>query len=226
MTDKPIIFSGPMVRAIIDGRKTMTRRVLKPQPDPTLPAAGCELVEGKWCLLSGWDGSICGIVNVPYAIGDRLWAREGCLFTPALITPDGEDGMTAYHPSVWYRADGDCPRQNDYTFSRSSRHMPKWASRLTLIVEGVKVERLQDISEEDAKAEGIERDYETGAWWGAAGMGVGGATTRHGSPKLAFRNLWNSINAKRPGCSWLDNPWVVAVSFRPVAANIDRMEDE
>ena len=102
---------------------------------------------------------------------------------------------------------------------------PRWASRLTLIVEGVKVERLQDISEEDAKAEGIERDYETGAWWGAAGMGVGGATTRHGSPKLAFRNLWDSINSKR-GYGWSENPWVVAVSFRPVAANIDRMEDE
>ena len=225
MTDKPIIFSGPMVRAIIDGRKTMTRRVLKPQPDPTLPAAGCELVEGKWCLLSGWDGSICGIVNVPYAIGDRLWAREGCLFTPALITPDGEDGMTAYHPSVWYRADGDCPRQNDYTFSRSSRHMPKWASRLTLIVEGVKVERLHDISEEDAKAEGAHRRGRIGddpmhPEWTMTGDGW-----RNDTPLGAFKFFWDSINAKR-GYGWSENPWVVAVSFRPVAANIDRMEDE
>lgn len=160
MKERPILFSGPMVRAILDGRKTQTRRVVKPRQG----------------MLDDWTGLPC-----PYGKpGDRLWVRETCYFEQ----PHGE---------VIYRADPGSEKALDPEFTglrwRPSIHMPRWASRITLEIVNVRVERLQDIRVDDARAEGV-----TAKW-----------------PVHGFRNLWQSINGFG---SWDANPWVWVVEFR------------
>lgn len=200
MKERPILFSAPMVRAILDGRKSQTRRYLTSDTNFT-----CEELTQLKCRY-----------GVP---GDRLWVRETwCAVLPRkdggleyngarLVTPpDGES------VELWYRADGELGPISclfdDGPRWRPSLHMPRWASRLTLEVTSVRVERLQDISEEDAKAEGIG---EAKPWVFDGGGPAMGPTATH-----AFMRLWDSINGKRPGCAWQDNPWVWAVTFRRV----------
>lgn len=194
MADKPIIFSAPMVRAILDGRKTQTRRVLKP------PFEGADLEcngAGQWIW---WDKSkgepSFNRARIPYAIGDRLWCRETFALTQhgkpvyradardqsgarwSSITPGDPDGEVKWKPSI---------------------HMPRWASRLTLTVTDVRIERVQDVSEHDAKAEGFDG---------------------HPDPVGALFLLWDSLNAAR-GYGWEANPWVVALTFTAEMRNID-----
>lgn len=179
MKERPILFSGPMVRAILDGRKTQTRRIVKPQPTNdyvTFMPLSSELVgvtkHGGPIDNRGW-------LHCPYGkTGDRLWVRE-------TWCPDVE-------PYTFrYKADGGEPLER----WRPSIHMPRWASRITLEVVSVRVERLQDISEEDALAEGIT------------------LVERGTSPVDQFNKLWESING--PG-SWEANPWVWVVSFKRI----------
>lgn len=191
MTDRSILFSAPMVRALLEGRKTQTRRILKPQP--------FETDAGDWGLATpaGFQNLSDPHLMLPYAPGDRLWCREA--FSYADHLPE----------TVWYWADGnvaafDCSRP------KPSIHMPRWASRLTLIVEGVKVERLNEISEDDATAEGWPHLYT---------MGVG-APLRDAYPIGWFGNLWERLHG--PG-SWDADPWVAAISFRVIRENIDRI---
>lgn len=229
MKERPILFSGAMVRALLDGRKTQTRRVVKPQP----PGGTAYVIvdedpfgKGALCINSlgvdGRGGPIPGEIDAwrtcPYGtIGDRLWVRE-----TFFDNNPGERDME----QVFYRADGE-PDFDGESITRDgpgwtpSIHMPRWASRLTLEITGVRVERVQDISEADARAEGI---YEcvSGFWWydprtqndlhrdrptpeGFTGGAVG-----------AYRDLWDSINGARPGCSWADNPFVWVLEFRRV----------
>lgn len=213
MSEKGIIFSGPMVQAILDGRKTQTRRVFK-VTDPlgkkhpvTSPRESIEQFDdGSFHYLS--TGGMSGPYPCPYGQpGDGLWVRE------AWCHVDGQD---------YYRADFDqadlkhekrvrklCPDlAAAYPESRwkSSRHMPRWASRITLEITGIRVERVQDISEADAKAEGVEPITEMTAAWGPQ-------QTPHW---FAFMKLWDSLNDKRPGCSWNDNPWVWCISFKRI----------
>lgn len=196
MKERPILFSGPMVRAILEGRKTQTRRVVKPQP--TDDGHG-----PKW--YSGFD-NVPGTIetNFPMPIhcpygqpGDRLWVRE----------------TWAQHPEFTHRSSGGClyraDRGGDYQGAaqgdfcwRPSIHMPRWASRITLEITGARVERLQDISEEDAKAEGIQ--------WGMP-CGYLDTGTSDCSSKCKFKSLWESING--PG-SWDANPWVWVIEFK------------
>jgi len=138
--DRPIIFSAPMVRALLAGRKTQTRRVIKPQPQ-------CEKPE----LITR---------GIRFAKGDRLWVRES--FNPEVYELDGGD-MPTEGPKLLYRADGypyngwidpDTDERHDECPWTPATHMPRWASRLTLDVTDVRVERLQDITETDAEAEG------------------------------------------------------------------------
>jgi len=155
--------------------------------------------------------------------GDRLWVRETVRGDE---NADGYDGVRYVADDVWLpiensQESGD--RWVDLYNYRGKRgavvppiYMPRWASRLTLIVEGVKVERLQEISEEDARDEGIEW-REGGAWgiWNADGtMRCGGSD----DPREAFRCLWVNINGNG---SWDANPWVAAISFRVERRNID-----
>ena len=173
MTERPILFSGPMVRALLEGRKTQTRRVMKPQPK------GMARLDtgGSWPLASGSEFMRC-----PYGVpGDRLWVRESWRKA---------DSMTE---SVFYRADEEW---NAGAGWKPSIHMPRWASRLTLEVTGVKVERVQEISERDAVAEGMPPSVPDQA-----------------TAVEIFEELWDSINEAR-GYGWSVNPWVWALTFR------------
>jgi hypothetical protein len=177
---KPILFCGPMVRAILDGRKTQTRRVIKPQP------------------ADGFDDEVleaCASVGVmtAYRPGDILWVREKHSFL--VRKPDDVD-----LPAVWYWADGPVER-GDWTKPSPSIFMPRWACRLFLRITDVRAERLQEITDADAIAEGI------GLF--ANSLTIDCDTE---SPRRVFMGLWDSLNAKR-GYSWSSNPWVFRYGF-------------
>lgn len=176
MKERPILFSGAMVRALLDGTKTQTRRMVKPQPRIL---AGELLCWKDDALTDDQMAELC-----PYGQpGDRLWVRE------AWMDLRGVDG--AVGPCMYRATFGNAPDGGKW---RPSIHMPRWASRITLEVTGMRVERLQDISEADARAEGVSR-AQCPDWH---------ATTD-------FRAIWESING--PG-SWDANPWVWVVEFK------------
>ena len=198
MKERPILFSAPMVRAILDGIKTQTRRVIKPQP--------CENV-----VLSGSYERPC-----PHGVpGDQLWVRETwCpLERCDWIGTDRKDNVN-------YRADcsptSESIREEMGYAWRSPVYMPRWASRITLEITGICVQRVQEITESDAAAEGIVRIGRSAYLHGLMdGYGIAGTppdetfTVR----RNAFGHLWNSINAKR-GFDWDRNPFVWAITFR------------
>ena len=219
MADRPIIFSAPIVRALLDGRKTQTRRVLKPQPPPSARYAGVRFATG---LPDCWFFNPPFAVREVYAVGDRLWVREAWC-TNFLISGGSERTPAGCH----YRADGKHVIVDDgdgYAVLnkngtekspwRPSIHMPRWASRLTLTVTDVRVQRLQEISEEDAWAEGLEWAAPT---WGVKGL----AESWNGDPRLAFAALWNSLHGP---AAWDANPWVAAITFTVERRNIDARE--
>lgn len=195
MKARPILFSGPMVRAIIDGRKTQTRRVVKPQPDNGVKEFTTQEVNAAW-----QEGFIP--VKCSYGkIGDLLWVRE-CF-------------NADWSPrNIIYKADGGSAKAAGYSAEpkwKPSIHMPRWASRITLEITDVHVERLQDISWHDARAEGC------------AGMGdeyySAISFPEHcPAPKKEFCQLWQSINGEE---SWDANPWVWVIEFQAHRQNID-----
>lgn len=184
MTDIPIIFSAAMVRALLDGRKTMTRRIAYkaggPQGDP-------KYYRGKptpWFKVKA---------------GDRMFVREN--FSGPWDLRNMPPREWAWHDmSIWYWADGN-PEDGDWTKPRPSIYMPRWASRITLIVTGTKLEQLQAITEDDARAEGARAD--------------------HGVHRIGFRILWSELHGPE---SWHASPWVMAISFKVILANIDSAE--
>lgn len=222
MTDRPIIFSGPMVRAILDGKKTQTRRVLR-----GVRADGTRWVFGKkysgviyddehQFRERGHEDEYC-----PYRVGDRLWVRETWkrdgADSIAAATADFEDAMGPQLGPTFYAADAPPMGPSRYW---PSIHMPRWASRLTLTVTEVRVQRLQDISEEDAIADGavklvMEGDAE--AFY---------LDHERGTHRCGFAGLWDHINGKREGATWDDNPWVVALTFTAEKRNIDAVKAE
>jgi len=201
MKEIPIIFSTEMVKAILDNRKFMTRRVIKPQPlwvaEPYVP-------------FKTPDADPKGIIKCPYGQpGDRLWVRE--TWCNEWKDPDGwTDGFL-------YRADGVEVADVDGGLGKSpwrpSIHMPKIAARIWLEVVSVRVERLQDINVDDVIREGLEADnnilnpdpstHESIKNWNLA-------WAQH-----VFRELWDKLNAKR-GYGWDTNPWLWVVEFRRV----------
>jgi hypothetical protein len=252
MTIGSLLFSAPMVRAILDGRKTSTRRIISPRncefgsipagkltklywehadwskawtdgfPDPQ---AGGRVTHGYLhvpchdqtedddpdacdvCIELGWDTTAHRLYPRIHP-GDLLWVREA-------IAPRYFDGGQHAYRADWTPAAAEVAKEPKWT---PSIYMPRWASRITLKVTGVKIERLHDISEEDAIAEGIElvednfgngpaycdyalpRRYDTAEWFA--------------SPIRSYRSLWESIHDEG---SWEANPWVVAVSFERLA---------
>lgn len=223
MTDRPILFSGSMVRALLEGRKTQTRRVLKPQPPVGARYSGVHFASDE--APTWFFNSPVGPRKVRQAFedGDRLWVREAWrtsswddVFSPAGLQPDS---------TSWrYEADGVTSHDDiaSYGRLRVSMHMPRWASRLTLIVTDVRVQRLQEISEADAVAEGIEPDDDGLSVWRCYAPEPK-LQDYWLSPTESYRTLWNSLNAHR-GYGWEANPWVAAVTFDVVKANIDQLE--
>jgi len=207
--ERPILFSGPMIKAILEGRKGVTRRVIDAltQPDEWRKFSEPALYSDplKYYFIND-SGQIVSI-QCPYgSAGDLLWVRE--TFGPGL-----GDNATPTLGYVAYRADGEYPaRLKDTHVWRPSIFMPRWASRITLKLIEVRVERLQDISEEDAIAEGITGPHDVGY---QAFRIPCDSKPRYSSAKSAFTVLWDSINAKR-GYGWDVNPWVFALRFERV----------
>jgi hypothetical protein len=207
MADKPILFSGPMVRAIQEGRKTQTRRVLKIGDafDSYRPTKNVvdHYGNGRLGMVFEKPEKSDLILPLPYAPNDRLWVRER--FAVSGIGW-GKKPSEAIGGRVHFHADPDHGWHSHWGSWHPSIHMPRWASRLTLTVTQVRVERLQDISRTDATAEGclgyVSRDGEDGE-----------------SPEEEFHSLWESLNAER--APWSTNPWVAAYTFTVARHNID-----
>lgn len=189
---KPIIFSTPMAQAILGGRKTMTRRVMKPQPKIITADTA------RRCPLAFWgDGRW---FKPKYQPGEILWVRE--TWRPAV---DGETGIRL--GSYFYKADGGSGAafKDPYNPWRPSIHMPKEAARIFLRVTDVRAERLQEITEEDATYEGCV-DTRGFIW------SPDNEYNNPHSAREAFKRLWDSLNAKR-GYGWEKNPWVWVIAF-------------
>lgn len=206
MTSRPILFSAPMVRALLNGSKTQTRRMIKPQPEPI----GGEARHAHWSWRGGmfalrmYPSQSTLINRCPYGQpGDELWVRE-------TLDHDAARGH-------FYKATGmyvgpllDYEREPPPAIGLPARaipsiHMPRWASRITLRITDVRVERLQDISEADALAEGSRE-------W-AAEQDTPVRDIPAGETRLIYRQLWESINGKG---AWDANPWVWALTFERV----------
>lgn len=212
MKERPILFSAPMVRALLAGTKTQTRRVVKGLPATAGPFQRFQKFSNDNTIHAGFDsnvrdgaGEMCfHFIRCPYGQpGDRLWVRESGYW--ALDQKDAD--LTVY------RATADMQGQDVKWMS--PLFMPRWASRILLEVTAVRVERLQEISEVDAKAEGIRlvAPAEQVAGEHRDLWEHGKAVTCH--PVRAYKHLWTSING--PG-SWDANPWVWVVEFRRVDA--------
>jgi hypothetical protein len=197
--ERPIVFSGPMVQAILDGRKSMTRRAIKPQPETYQGESGLQFE------YPGWNGSLSAAGFARYCRhgvpGDRLWVRE--TWAPRLDVDPIKDPEKARHYAL-YRANGtslDEPHWHSYPSAwRPSTSMPRWASRITLEITDVRVERLKDISVSDAWAEGFHDPTGKGGWAPA-------------TARTWFFETWNQINGDG---SWESNPWAWVISFKKI----------
>lgn len=225
--ERPILFSGEMVRAILEGRKTQTRRIIKPQPPEELKWLG-------WCTGTTGNnknlGSACWVDEFPLATkqhwvkcpyghpGDRLWVRETFWiehetdFINEVPTDCGINLKEDTWAKVWYCATTDKPNIYHFYSKRPAIHMPRWASRILLEVVSVKVERLQDITNSDARAEGMETEEYLA--WREEAEGCAPPGSHIQSLRDCFQDLWNSINGKK--YPWDSNPWVWVIEFRKV----------
>lgn len=232
----PILMNGAMVRAVLDGRKTVTRRLVKPQPSAAH--------EWKGWILSGTRASDAGKaawgvpifphiyrdpieVRPPYEVEDRLYVRETAMREPHPSEiglrrediPGTWDMACEAAGTVHYLADlaGNDPSWvSDGRRWTPSIHMPKWAARIWLEVTAVRVERLQDITYEQALAEGAIDGAEAVDRFDPPGEESGDDVARRLAwPQRDFALLWDGL--AKPGTRWADNPWVWCISFRRVA---------
>ncbi|EPM7339096.1 hypothetical protein ACV4P1_001931 [Enterobacter hormaechei] len=228
MKERGMIFNGEMVRAILDGRKTQTRRIMKIQPSdgfhPTHNGYDLDLnahwytpgVVDKNGYLQPAKKDVFGVADenegytCPFgAVGDRIWVREA--FQGPLVSEEFLEEYRAYpekfeNPEYCeYAADGGprpeyCDLDDNLRHGwRPSIHMPRWASRLTLEITSVRVERLRDLSEDDAKSEGITPPS--------------GGVLPGWEYRINFRELWMSIYGEE---NWHANPWVWVIEFKVV----------
>jgi hypothetical protein len=220
MIERPILFNGDMVRAILEGRKTQTRRPLKGSP----------------CFVNGEIGNACPLGQV----GDRLWVRETWGVISHAFNEDGDmtewtpdrpathvhelkHGRGYYTGHVIYAADGKHEWAGDDDGDGEPRsawhpsiHMPRHASRITLEIANVRIERLQDISEEDAKAEGMTEIERAGCC--AYGLNKSDPLAWH-SASGRYSLVWDSIYK-----NWDSNPWVWVIEFKPIGNNASQGE--
>jgi hypothetical protein len=197
MKERPILFTGAMVRAIRAGRKSQTRRLVK----------GTAL---EWLEDVGFTpGFVADEGNAglhPCRPGDRYWVKEN--YRLAADHDGDRPGSVAPGSRIWYAADERADPARGKL--RPSIFLPRWGSRITLEVAALRLERLKDISEADAIAEGLIWRPALEAW--CASESPNWPTFR--SPVRSYAGLWNHINPKR---GWDSNPWVWAISFEPVA---------
>ena len=225
MKEYPILFNGPMVQATLDDRKTQTRRTrgleyINAEPDiwhsPTLVHNNTWQFEHGDVRKEAWGTTL---VKCPYGPGDRLWVKESHYRWGTWI----KNGLTKKTQKQKWRFAPLAPNLNDVFFNdnlpdyirnvlrpntyrkegwykRSPLFMPKKFARLWLEVVSVRFERVQDISLEDIRKEGLSFPAE-----------MDGSIMR-----TEFKQLWDSINGKRPGCSWVNNLWVWVVEFRRI----------
>ena len=226
MKEKPILFNGEMVRAVLEGRKTQTRRVMRPQPlkagdkggyfeplkeDDVLNCLGVpadyDFHAAIFTRTAPYSRSSKRdvIIKSPYgAPGDRLWVRETWTMHP--------DGLGSEFGGVLYRATDPGWDDNDTGLRwKPSIHMRREDSRINLEITAVRVERVQDISTKDVHAEGVVPHFKMEATTTFPGFKTKKAYTMQES----FAHLWNSINEKR-GFGWDKNPWVWVVEFKKV----------
>ncbi|WP_372397070.1 hypothetical protein ABMY26_23665 [Azospirillum sp. HJ39] len=219
--DIPIIFSAPMIQALLAERKTQTRRIIKK------PAALNALdVFGPSFLLKPGNVDL-----IRFAVGDRLWVRESVWQNGTWVRDEDETGEIGSKwvgtASVRMMADEEKPAGSGNFVWRSipSIHMPLWASRLTLVVEEVRVQRLHDISETDAIAEGVEmcspRPHGMSGWRDYGDKPEDTSRRYFSDPRKSFQSLWTSINGPS---AWDANPFVVALTFQVHRCNIDYLD--
>lgn len=214
--ERPILFSALMVKALLEGRKTQTRRIVKPQPPAshreTCDCDRCKTFRPEWrwyhhapCSVSKRKAQPV-MVKCPYGKpGDRLWVKETfCAFDMGRVHYRADFAPDKEKPSVW----------------KSSIFMPRWASRITLEITDVRVQRVEEISEQDALGEGVRRATESEQK--AAGYSIprtdANLFTVDGtfisiSPRHVFLNLFYDINKRAPRG---ENPWVWALTFKVV----------
>lgn len=225
MKERPILFSAPMVRAILDGRKTQTRRIAVKTSQPrSVYVTDFDFKELKIEIENKHSGHRYW-KQCPYGIpGDRLWVRETWRYTASsleesrAITEDISSGIAVDWRATYIDncmkhlgfSREDAEIADDFETWRPSIHMPRWASRILLEITGVRVERLADISEEDAAAEGIYNDGDVipfnGPWF------VEPHDTRgYSTASDCYCALWEKINGAG---SWMTNPWVWVVQFK------------
>lgn len=237
MTDRPIIFSAPMVQALLAGRKTQTRRLMSIRGHKTFTEFGPSDTRGyDWHFRDAgarWHDLRHSelLARLRYAVGGRLWVRENCW-----SDWQGRDGNGVRYPAdgAWIRAADeerwaalDCyahQRHPDNATNTGqlvpSIHMPRWASRLTLSVTDVRVQRLQEISLDEVLAEGcpIDPDFHDTSQDGSGGPMVKIGIAQWRSPRGWYHLLWDELHG--PG-AWDANPWVVALTFTAEQRNID-----
>lgn len=226
MKEHPLLFNAPMIRALLDDAnpKTQTRRPLRPQPDAlvaaivhtaTVKATGCKAFTlrdasgGVTHGLPQGKHAVTADVVAPWAVGDRLWVRETfCRLRNEHVTrnengrrkAESLDGRVVYRASYVFDSDGERARKDYGYVWTPSIHMPRWASRITLEVTEVRAQRVQDIGEEDAKAEGMSPCIELSS------------TEEHSSTyRCAFADLWGDVYG-----TWDRNDWVWATTFKRV----------
>lgn len=235
MRERPILFSGEMVRAILAGTKTQTRRVVRPQPDDFVGGPGVTLDDGSAAPLvpvrmRESDGGLAAI-ECPYGKpDDRLWVRETFYCDdyryPRDIPADELGDAEWRERMLYYRADVPSGRFEDAGYWgepgsawKPAIHMPRWASRIVLEVTDVRVERLQAITPEDVAAEGatiLVAPDTRGVLVPVSRWEEWEATEKRAADaiRLQFADLWDGINGKR--APWSSDPWVWVVSFRGV----------
>jgi len=256
VADKGIIFSAPMVRALLAGRKTQTRRLLTSARVFATPESPAFTLKGEhlkralqgadrwrhlgetgWCweadafdyqapaTRTGW------MAHLPYAPGDRLYVREAYAIR-GVYSDVVEVGYRAHERAShtefveqWpaetaVNADGTRPRVTWPSY-KPSIHMPRWASRLTLTVTDVRVQRVAEISEADARAEGLI-PWSEGVCHPTRYSIINDPAETWETARDAFAGLWSQLHDKT-GERWEDNPWIVAVSFDVKQGNIDRI---
>ena len=220
MRERPILFSAPMVRALLAGTKTQTRRIVKPGPTYVTDAYGSRWQWPSKLAKSMVEPSEMGPLGPYGVVGDRLWVRETWYCDNFECTAAARKTATPAQIAEWleafdYRADHDCRNyeaecpcggNGEVSAWMPSIFMPRWASRILLEVTDVRVEQLQAIDELDALAEGVEGRVVTSTLDGKPGEYVVGPA------RDAYAALWDDINGDT--MPWSSNPWVWVVSFK------------